>query len=396
MLRPWFRSAKRCFGTSYTVHLVSSQAQAERLSRELLLKLRKRSPNESSIAKIALDCEGVRLGRFGRLSLMQMQDEDGQVMLCDALRPGIVEAFRPLLESPSVVKVIHDCREDSSALYHQHGIGLRGIFDTQVAHASLERAAGREAYQASASELLQKYLNIDPDDSELKSLMLEDPQLWGRRPLSKALVSYAVRSVAYLLPLHELLMEKTNAALQEEIAEASALAADYRFLNREFPTAESMAKIGTRLWALMASRGRDKLLLKLNGRVGMVCTPSALKRFKDVKLGDLVYCCVSGVSIDGRYLYLDRYDHDWDYFDHQLRPSSQPEVGAYGREHRFSTSMFSHDLDPLFLRGLPGLADQAVDAWDASAEDVGMDPEEKRTSHVVPMGEVRRWPWATL
>eukprot|EP00913_Durusdinium_trenchii_P018303 g17196.t1 len=114
----------------------------------------------------------------------------------------------------------------------------------------------------------------------------------------------------------------------------------------------------------------------------MVCTPSALKRFKDVKLGDLVYCCVSGVSIDGRYLYLDRYDHDWDYFDHQLRPSSQPEVGAYGREHRFSTSMFSHDLDPLFLRGLPGLADQAVDAWDASAEDVGMDPEEKRTSHV--------------
>ena len=70
--------------------------------------------------------------------------------------------------------MIHDCREDSSALYHQHGIGLRGIFDTQVAHASLERAAGREAYQASASELLQKYLNIDPDDSELKSLMLEE------------------------------------------------------------------------------------------------------------------------------------------------------------------------------------------------------------------------------
>ncbi|CAK9102328.1 Ribonuclease D (RNase D) [Durusdinium trenchii] len=359
MLRPWFRSAKRCFGTSYTVHLVSSQAQAERLSRELLLKLRKRSPNESSIAKIALDCEGVRLGRFGRLSLMQMQDEDGQVMLCDALRPGIVEAFRPLLESPSVVKVIHDCREDSSALYHQHGIGLRGIFDTQVAHASLERAAGREAYQASASELLQKYLNIDPDDSELKSLMLEDPQLWGRRPLSKALVSYAVRSVAYLLPLHELLMEKTN-----EIAEASALAADYRFLNREFPTAESMAKIGTRLWALMASRGRESSWLKLRWVMGRfsrhdsegwwvplgwleeiwIAGDDVNMRFEeDVKLGDLVYCCVSGVSIDGRYLYLDRYDHDWDYFDHQLRPSSQPEVGAYGREHRFSSQAKGRD-----------------------------------------------------
>ena len=29
---------------------------------------------------------------------------------------------------------------------------------------------------------------------------------------------------------------------------------------------------------------------------------------------------------DGRYLYLDRYDHDWDYFDHQLRPARTPEA----------------------------------------------------------------------
>ena len=29
---------------------------------------------------------------------------------------------------------------------------------------------------------------------------------------------------------------------------------------------------------------------------------------------------------DGRYIYLDRYDHDWDFFDHQLRPSPEPEA----------------------------------------------------------------------
>ena len=74
--------------------------------------------------------------------------------------------------------MIHDCREDSAAMYHQHGIRLRGVFDTQVAHASIERSAGREAYQVSAAELLQTYLAIEPEHSELKSLMLQDLSFW--------------------------------------------------------------------------------------------------------------------------------------------------------------------------------------------------------------------------
>lgn len=46
-------------------------------------------------------------------------------------------------------------RQDSAALYYQHGIQLQGVFDTQVAHAQLERHAGRSPYQASAKELMQ-------------------------------------------------------------------------------------------------------------------------------------------------------------------------------------------------------------------------------------------------
>ncbi|CAJ1355041.1 unnamed protein product, partial [Effrenium voratum] len=156
-----------------------------------------------------------------------------------------------------------------------------------------------------------------------------------------------------------------------DIVQGSRRAMDYCLLNQDFPTAQSMAKIGTRLWALVATRTNEKLLLKLNaGRVGMVSTPSALSRFQDVEPGDLVLCCVSGVSIDGRHLYLDRYDYDWDFFDHQLRPTGTPEVGAYGRELRHSTSMFAPKIDPLVVRGLPGVEADA-DPWDASGEDLG-------------------------
>ena len=34
-------------------------------------------------------------------------------LLCDALRPRVIEALRPLLESDAITKVIHDCREDT-------------------------------------------------------------------------------------------------------------------------------------------------------------------------------------------------------------------------------------------------------------------------------------------
>ena len=34
-------------------------------------------------------------------------------LLCDALRPRVIQALRPLLESDAITKVIHDCREDT-------------------------------------------------------------------------------------------------------------------------------------------------------------------------------------------------------------------------------------------------------------------------------------------
>ena len=47
-------------------------------------------------------------------------------------KAGALASFAPLLADPGVVKVLHDCREDASALLHQHGVELTSVFDTQV------------------------------------------------------------------------------------------------------------------------------------------------------------------------------------------------------------------------------------------------------------------------
>lgn len=342
-------------------------------------------PSATPGLAVALDCEGVRLGRFGRICLVQLAVPGGRLFLFDALRPGVVEALAPLLESTRVEKVLHDCREDSTALYHQHGVELRRVFDTQAVQAALERHAGRPARQAPITELLRTKLGVaEPEEqAEMKQLMMGDAKLWASRPLTRMLVRYALHGVVHLLPLRAALLEEASSSgiPFSYLAHASDRAVEYRLLNREFPSAASMAKIGTRLWALVAARTDLGVYFKLNaGRVGLSSTPSAIARFKDVELGDAVLCCVSGVSLDGTYLYLDRYDHDWDYFDHQLRPSGEPEVGTYGREHRHWTSLLPGaspvgSLDPLLLRGLPASGEpegaDGFDAWEAGPEDLG-------------------------
>ena len=53
-------------------------------------------------------------------------------MLQKADHDGILKELKSVLEDADVTKVIHDCRQDSAALWYQFGIKLNNIFDTQV------------------------------------------------------------------------------------------------------------------------------------------------------------------------------------------------------------------------------------------------------------------------
>ncbi|KAL3911073.1 MAG: hypothetical protein SGPRY_008832 [Prymnesium sp.] len=84
---------------------------------------------------VAIDCEGEGLSRTGRVCLIQLAAEGTPVFLIDLLchdAATAVRAIAPLLESSAVLKLAHDCRQDASALLHQHGIRLAHLFDTQA------------------------------------------------------------------------------------------------------------------------------------------------------------------------------------------------------------------------------------------------------------------------
>ena len=87
---------------------------------------------------VAVDFEGVALGRSGRLCLAQVAPSNGPTLLVDVCAMGAA-AFRrgrlgELLEDARVLKLVFDCRSDSAALHHQFGVKMRGVYDVQVAY----------------------------------------------------------------------------------------------------------------------------------------------------------------------------------------------------------------------------------------------------------------------
>jgi exonuclease 3'-5' domain-containing protein 1 len=104
---------------------------------------------------VALDAEGVALSRTGQLTLLQAATAE-RVFVFDCLALGAAAfdakppaadgvetpSLRELLEDAQRTKLCWDVRRDSDALFHQHGVALRGVLDVQLAAVAVRRAAG--------------------------------------------------------------------------------------------------------------------------------------------------------------------------------------------------------------------------------------------------------------
>eukprot|EP00392_Amoebophrya_sp_AT5.2_P004631 g4639.t1 len=217
----------------------------------------------------------------------------------------------------------------------------------------------------------------------VKNRMGDDDELWRHRPLGRELIRYAVHGCVRLRALYLRQLRAAEQRLgvgepepgapppvpgsynEKDFASRVKLQTThflrYSTMNLHIPRASDAAKIGTVLWALCCARTSHKNFLywKLNlGRTGVTSTPSALGRFKDVRVGDAVLCVVSGVSIRGEFLYLDKYDHDWAYHEFRERPvdSGSGNIMPFGREPRHQVGLGSDAVDPLLLRE-EGVAD---------------------------------------
>lgn len=255
---------------------------------------------------IAVDCEGVNLSREGELCLVQIGTES-KVYLVDVLEHGraLFEegGLRALLESTKVRKVLHDCRGDSDAMYHQYGVALQNVFDTQIAYAVIkrqmgqgtplpvglntvlrayatpiletkaaqeqekERAERKKQQQASgdksaadapfALDLVRRIDAINSFKKEERLKMVEDPTYWKTRPLTSSMVGYASEDVMFLCLVYKQMHGFLNAHNRKIAFEYSAkYVAQVRDLESlsDRPQYDGVPKYGFSSWDSETSR----------------------------------------------------------------------------------------------------------------------------------------------
>ncbi|XP_076928194.1 exosome complex exonuclease rrp6-like [Bidens hawaiensis] len=195
-------------GEGVPVHIVTHASQ---LPTDFL----KPTPDKKLV--IGFDCEGVDLCRNGTLCIMQLAFPDA-VYLVDAIEGGraLVEACKPALESSNVLKVIHDCKRDSEALYFQFNIKLNNVFDTQIAYTLIEEQEGvtkvPDDYISFVGLLADpRYCGISYlEKQEVRVLLRQDPNFWKYRPLSELMVRAATDDVRFLLYIYNKMVVKMN------------------------------------------------------------------------------------------------------------------------------------------------------------------------------------------
>ena len=160
---------------------------------------------------VGVGLEGRELGRRGQLSLISFSTSDA-VLMFDVVKLGpelFQQDLRPLLESPEVMKVFHDVRQASDALFHLYDIRLANVYDTLVSHALFMTTALYAGYLPtnahSMTNLARAYLGISGTclfhPHYRADRISEDSNIWMERPLSNTLLVGATRNVMYLLDL---------------------------------------------------------------------------------------------------------------------------------------------------------------------------------------------------
>lgn len=97
----------------------------------------KSAPSSDERVVISFDSKGVNLGLKGQLTLIEIGTVRGEAFIFDVQQcPDMVidGGLKTLLEDENIIKIIHDCRNDSFNLYTQYNILVKNVFDTQVSH----------------------------------------------------------------------------------------------------------------------------------------------------------------------------------------------------------------------------------------------------------------------
>ncbi|XP_066923817.1 piRNA biogenesis protein EXD1-like [Clytia hemisphaerica] len=174
--------------------------------------------------EIAVDCEGVDLGRDGKLTLIQLMAGEDTVILIDVLVLGesaFKYGLKEILESKEIVKLMFDCRNDSVSLWYEYGVKVTNVLDMQLLEYMVRAQAGHQFPSARRSThwhkprvrgldaTTDKYVRFDDklsigisDVRRVKEratvLMRAEKTVWRYRPLTEGFVRYAALDVVMI------------------------------------------------------------------------------------------------------------------------------------------------------------------------------------------------------
>ena len=171
---------------------------------------------------LALDAEGVDLGRHGRLSIVQLSTPEA-CFLFDVLGKGpihpLVAWLRGPLEDEGVVKIIHDCQMDSDALHHLLGINLANVHDTSCWMATLSGKTHK-----GLNDTLE-YFGVPSNSARGGvSVYKTNHAYWATRPLTEQMIQRAAGDVQGMFELQTRQLERLEA--EGDRAEALKLRAE--------------------------------------------------------------------------------------------------------------------------------------------------------------------------
>ena len=172
---------------------------------------------------LSLDTEFVWMRTYRpQLGIVQIGSDAENCHALDCMTGMKTDALKELIEDESIVKILHDARQDLTHLHHYTGAVPRNVFDTQLAAAFAGFPAG-----IGLQKLLMEAVDVGLPKTETRTD-------WTQRPLSEAQVKYALDDVRYLPALREELLKRadalgTRAWLEEELTkyDDASLCDDY-------------------------------------------------------------------------------------------------------------------------------------------------------------------------
>ncbi|KAL3474069.1 ribonuclease H-like domain-containing protein [Aspergillus californicus] len=175
-----------------------------------------------------IDIEGEQLSRHGKISLMTVlvysSDYNMYPHIINIYSLGLAafstagklgKSFKDILESPDVLKVFFDVRNDSDALYAHYGVKLQGVRDIQLMESARRLNTHGRRYLAGLSKCIEEapFAFNKRERDEWRVCKATGEALWNPRkggsysvfeawPLSDDIIKYCVGDVQYLPMLY--------------------------------------------------------------------------------------------------------------------------------------------------------------------------------------------------